>query len=130
MRAETAEKRAAERAAKTEDMYNQSAKSLRPLKLGTSVRVQNPITGRWDRVGVVVGIDQHRDYHVKLPSGRVCWRNRRYLRPASDAVPTVQAGEYPLRGSTRRHVTFQLPEDNVLRRNRRTRKSPDRLGYA
>ena len=22
-----------------------------------------------------------RDYHIKLPSGRVCWRNRRFIRP-------------------------------------------------
>ena len=28
-----------------------------------------------------MGIGKSRDYHVKLPSGRVLWRNRRFLRP-------------------------------------------------
>ena len=48
--AETAKKQTAEHMLKTEERYNLSAKTLRPLKIGTSVLIQNQITGRWDRV--------------------------------------------------------------------------------
>ena len=55
--------------------YDQRAHPLRPLKTGQHVRVQNSITKLWDRVGIVVGIGRHRDYHVKTGSGAVMWRN-------------------------------------------------------
>ena len=69
-----------------EEIYNLRSRALRPLHVGTQVRVQNPKSKRWDRDGVVIGVGRHRDYHVKLASGRVYWRNRRFLRTLS-AVP-------------------------------------------
>ena len=60
--------------------HNEHSHALPPLRLSTHVRVQNPISKRWDRQGIIIGIGRHRDYHVKLPSGRVYWRNRRFLR--------------------------------------------------
>ena len=48
--------------------------------IADEVRVQDPLSKRWDRIGVVVGIGRHRDYHIKMPNGRVYWRNRRFLR--------------------------------------------------
>ena len=65
---------------KTEETYNRSAALLPPLMIADEVRVQDPLSKRWDRIGVVVGIGRHRDYHIKMPSGRVYWRNRRFLR--------------------------------------------------
>ena len=64
-----------------EQRYNQRSKSLKPLRIGQKVRLQDHITKRWDRQGQVIGVGRNRDYHVKLPSGRVYWRNRRFLRP-------------------------------------------------
>jgi len=49
--------------------------------------VQDPRTGRWDRTGVVVGVGERRDYLVKMPSGRVWWRNRRFLRAHRPLLP-------------------------------------------
>ena len=66
--------------AHVEQRYNEHSHALPPLRLSTHVRVQNPISKRWDRQGIIIGIGRHRDYHVKLPSGRVYWRNRRFLR--------------------------------------------------
>ena len=49
--------------------YNAHAKDLKPLKIQTPVIVQNPITGKWDKTGIIVGVGKRRDYDVKLPSG-------------------------------------------------------------
>ncbi|KAF0307804.1 hypothetical protein FJT64_020895 [Amphibalanus amphitrite] len=61
--------------------YNKSTRRLPALKLGSRVDIQDPTTGRWNRIGVIVGVGQRRTYLVKTASGRVLWRNRRYLRP-------------------------------------------------
>ncbi|KAK4313075.1 hypothetical protein Pmani_015544 [Petrolisthes manimaculis] len=72
------------------DSYDAHARPLPPLDLGTTVRVQHPVTKRWDTVGTVMGIGRSRDYHVRTPSGRVLWRNRRFLRaiPSQAVVAT------------------------------------------
>ena len=68
-----------------EKNYDAHAKPLFPLKLGTDVRVQSHDTKRWDKVGVVVGVGRRRDYLIRLPSGAIMWRNRRFIR---DIPPT------------------------------------------
>ena len=77
--------------AQYEERYNAQSRSLQPLHIGAEVRVQHPTTKKRDRVGVTIGIGQHRDYHVKLPSGRVYWRNRRFLRSSYGAPPNEDA---------------------------------------
>ena len=64
-----------------------SGRILPNLPLGTHVDIQDPTSKLWTRRGVVVGIGRHRDYNVKLPSGRILWRNRRYFRPRIPAIP-------------------------------------------
>ena len=78
--------------ARNEERYNRQSRPLPQLRIGTQVRLQNPITKKWDRVGVIIGIGRHRNYRVKLPSGRVYWRNRRFMKP-----DTAQSGENYLR---------------------------------
>ncbi|XP_065182546.1 uncharacterized protein K02A2.6-like [Sycon ciliatum] len=82
----------------TQQHYNRSARSLPRLSLGAHVDIQHPRTKLWSAHGSIVAIGQHRDYLVKLPSGRIFWRNRRFLRPRvsptpppAAAVPTVYA---------------------------------------
>ena len=67
--------------ARNEERYNRQPSPLPQLRIGSQVRLQNPITKKWDRVGVIIGIGRHRDYHVKLPSGRVYWCNRCFMKP-------------------------------------------------
>ena len=90
-----ADSRQAELNEKAHAYYNASARDLKPLRVGTPVRIQDPISKRWDRVGDIVGVGQNRDYRVKLPSGRTWWRNRRFLRrynaEAEDDDPTSPA---------------------------------------
>ena len=65
------------------EYYNQHAKPLKSLRIGDKVRIQDPATKKWDRCGDIVGIGKNRDYHVRLLSGRVLWRNRRFVKPAA-----------------------------------------------
>ena len=68
------------------------------LQMGTHVDIQDPRTKMWSTHGVIVAIGNHRDYYVKLPSGRVYWRNRRFLRPYIPSIP-------PTTTPTLTHVT-------------------------
>ena len=97
------------------EAYDQHAKSLRHLPLGTRVVVQDPRTKLWSTTGTVVAIGAHRDYYVKLPSGRVFWRNRRFLRPLVTAVPPDPALPTP------------TPTPAPTRRSSRRRQRPRRL---
>ena len=97
------------------EAYDQHAKSLRHLPLGTRVVVQDPRTKLWSTTGTVVAIGAHRDYYVKLPSGRVFWRNRRFLRPLITAVPPDPALPTP------------TPTPAPTRRSSRRRQRPRRL---
>ena len=106
---------------------------LTPLKVGTDVRLQDPVSKRWDKVGIVVGVGHKRDYHIKLPSGRVLWRNRRFLRVAyTPSAPDACLADDESPNSTHtvpeRRVRFQLPSAPP-RRSVRQRRLPDRLGY-
>jgi hypothetical protein len=38
------------------DHYNLSTKKLPPLEIGQQVRIQNTISKRWDRTGVIVEV--------------------------------------------------------------------------
>ena len=93
-RAESCDRRAAARRHDATARYDAHAKPLVPLNLDTQVRLQDPTTKRWDTVGIVMGVGQSRDYLVKMPSGRVLWRNRRLLRPVPPCPddPLADAG--------------------------------------
>ncbi|XP_043241537.1 uncharacterized protein LOC122391560 isoform X1 [Amphibalanus amphitrite] len=135
------------------DHYNSTAKPLPAVRIGTTVDVQDSRTGQWDRTGIVVGVGDHRDYLVKLPSGRVLWRNRRFLRPHRPLLPCsfrpCSVPSPPARDSSpaerddSRLVRFRLDgvdapsvapcaptvtcEPAPLRRSERARRAPSRL---
>ena len=99
-------------------LYNRSSKPLGPLNIGSSVRVQDPHSKLWDKVATVIAIGQHRTYRVRLPSGRVLWRNRRYLRQIPPASPSPEPTQ-PL--------SADQTQDPAPRRSTRTRHLPRRL---
>ena len=90
--AEECDERAAVFKSRVAAHYDASARPLQQLRLSQSVLLQDPKTGLWDRTGAIVGIGNRRDYLVRLPSGRVYWRNRRYIRPLRPLV-TVPDGD-------------------------------------
>ncbi|KAK4322626.1 hypothetical protein Pmani_006603 [Petrolisthes manimaculis] len=82
----------AARADQVQRQYDEQARPLPRLCVGQRVRIQDPTSHRWDNVGEVMGHGMHRNYDVRLPSGRVWWRNRRHLRP----VPSPSNSDTPL----------------------------------
>ena len=62
---------------------------LPELNIGQRVAVQDKTSKRWTDQGEVVAADRKRSYSVKLDSGAVVWRNRRFLKPIpSSTTPT------------------------------------------
>ena len=73
------EKHAASTAMQAEHHYNQHARPLPEIGIGSKVAIQNTVTQLWDSYGIVTAIGSHRRYFVKTASGRVLVRNCCYL---------------------------------------------------
>ena len=104
-KADTVDRREQERVRSQTEYFNRSKRPLEKLKIGTMVDVQDPRSKRWSQRGMIVPVGKHSDYYVKLPSGRVYWRNRVFLRPYLPPQP-VQVGVSPQR--------LQQQEDQVF----------------
>lgn len=104
-----------------ESRYNDRARPLHTIEVGTKVRIQDHSSKLWNRIGVVVHRGKHRDYKVRLPSGSVIRRNRRFLRPIHDRRELVGEVE---------EVVKPVSEDGdepKIRRSKRVRFLPDRF---
>ncbi|KAK3854724.1 hypothetical protein Pcinc_038818 [Petrolisthes cinctipes] len=125
---------------KAKERYDTTARQLPRLHLGSYVDVQDHASGRWDRVGVIVGIGSRRDYLIKMGSGRIMWRNRKFLRPhhpmLSETIPrhkaTPEEREHgsPVDPAPPHPTTMDLGEKraaNLPRRSHRQRRAPQRL---
>ncbi|MPC51579.1 hypothetical protein E2C01_045428 [Portunus trituberculatus] len=56
---------------------------IRPLprlSVDQQVHIQDPTSRCWDKVGVVMGYGRTRDIDIRLPRGRVYWRNCHFIR--------------------------------------------------
>ena len=111
------DQRAADHRDATIRTYNRSSKPLGRLQLGATVRVQDPQTKLWDKIATVISVGQHRTYRVRLASGRVLWRNRRFLRVVPSAPTSSPAENQPSSDTS----------DHAPRRSTRTRNAPTRL---
>ncbi len=93
-------------------MTQDGATELKELSVGDMVRVQHHMTKRWDLIGEVIEIrPRGRSYLIRSESGRLYWRNRRFLRPfygKSDSGPQERSEE--------------KEEDKGLRRRKREHK--------
>jgi len=69
-----------------------ATRELTPFKVGDEVVVQNTKFKRFDRFGVIKECCDNRRYLVRLPSGMIIERNRRYLRPFRQRVLDVNNG--------------------------------------
>ena len=103
-----------------QEYYNRSAKELPEIRPGTEVFIQNDLTRRWDKVGVVVEKLRYRSYLLRLPSGRTWVRNRRFIRAKEQSTPAVPEPE---------DQEPQVPQPIPPPRPSRQKKQPDRLGY-
>ena len=102
-KADTVDRREQDRLRSQTEYFNRSKQPLEKLKIGVMVDVQDPRTKRWSQRGTIVAVGKHRDYYVKLPSGRVYWRNRVFLRPY---LPPQSVGVDPQRLHQRQDQVF------------------------
>ena len=86
-----AEKKKFEKDIQTKIYYDKSARNLPILDVGTSVRIYNHKTSRWDMRGKIVMRDTKTDrsYRILTTNDVYIFRNRRYIKPISqfDNVP-------------------------------------------
>lgn len=122
---------------KTRVYHDESALPLKPIRIGESVRIQNPVSHLWDRVGTVVSVGRYRDYRIKLGGGAVMWRNRRFLRilhpspgatgpsiPASMADPNADPNAVPERAQSSSHTGSTENRGNPTRRQGTRKRQP------
>ena len=108
--------------------YNQHSKTMPELCINQRVRVQDEETKRWNKVGTIVKIGDHRQYLVEMENGRKLWRNRKFLRliqqerTPRDVDRNRELTKFP---NPQRRVTFQedptemaADQRMMLRRNR------------
>ncbi|XP_045118183.1 uncharacterized protein K02A2.6-like [Portunus trituberculatus] len=109
--------------------HDTTARELLRLHLGGYVDVQDHVSGQWNKVGVIVGVGRRRDYLVKMNSGRILWRNRKFLRPhrplmgQNKSTPLNISARTPSREDAVPQLDSQLPP----RRSGRNRRPPQRL---
>ena len=108
--------------------YNQHSKTMPELCINQRVRVQDEETKRWNKVGTIVKIGDHRQYLVEMENGRKLWRNLKFLlliqqqRTPRDVDRNRELTKFP---NPQRRVTFQedptemaADQRMMLRRNR------------
>ena len=116
-----------ERKCKMEQCYNASAHDLPSFNMGTKVVVQDHSTKKWDKSGIIVQIGDNRDYWIKLPSGRVWRRNRRFLRKHYPiATSPIPDNDRPPSSRGTDTITDPAPTPTPRRGNRQ-RRPPERL---
>ena len=99
--------------AKAKQRYNAGARELDHLEVGDIVRVQHHVSKRWDLIGEIVKKQpRFRSYLVKSETGRLYWRNRRFIRPfvgeeekKAEDPPEARGKDLPRRGTRNRKQT-------------------------
>ena len=112
---EKAERKANDHDYKAKAYYNRSAKELPGLKPGEHIALYNQSSSKWDTHGTILQrISKHR-YAIKLESGSILQRNRKYLRPRNPLSVTRNEPKEILRNTM------------DLRRSTRTKEESNRL---
>ncbi len=79
--------------AAVKNKYDESARGLPPLHVGTKVRIQDHATKLWSHNGEIVRVGaksgRPRSYLMRFANGRLLWRNRRHIKP----MRAVSSGE-------------------------------------
>jgi len=121
----------------TEAYYNDGAHPLKPLRVGTRVRIQDHVSKRWEHLGEIVGVGEHRKYRIKLPSGRTWWRNRRFLRQVNADIEEDENDDERPSPSDAEDDTETVAasqddddQDQAPRRSSRPKKKPERYGVS
>ena len=94
-------KRATQHAAETAN----PGVTLADLEVGTSVRVQNLMTRRWDQTGIIISTNHSgRSHHIHLDDDTVVRRNRCYIKPIPSEPVNHQDQPAPPTRSCQHHL--------------------------
>lgn len=64
--------------------WDKGAYNLKKLKIGDRIRLQDPVTKKWDEIyEIIESFRNGRSFKIKDRFGRIKWRNRRFLRPVN-----------------------------------------------
>lgn len=119
---------------RAKERHDASARPLPVLRIRSYMDVRSHVSGRWDRMGVIVGVGKRRDYLVKMGSGRTLWRNRKFLRRHRVMMPvgvtTSTSSDVGRRSdgtAARRDPPISPTPPPAPRRSGRQRREPQRL---
>ena len=73
--------------------YDNTARNLPRITVGDQVRIQDHTSNKWTLGGRIVDVRPNGSYMVKLPSGRLIWRIRKYLYKIPVRTRSSSAGE-------------------------------------
>ena len=85
----------AENVLKAAEHYDKNAKPLPQLGVRSHVVVQDHPTKKWIHHGVIIEVPRPREYLIRLSSGRVWRRNRRFVRKTYPVIAPPQAAAQP-----------------------------------
>ena len=85
----------AENVLKAAENYDKNAKPLPKLGIRSHVVVQDHATKKWVHHGVIIEVPRPREYLIRLSSGRVWRRNRRFVRKTYPVIAPPQAAAQP-----------------------------------
>ncbi len=67
---------------RAKEQHDRRAHKLEQLEPGMVVRVQHHLTKKWDLIGTVMEVKPRgQSYLVQSETGRLYWRNRKFIRP-------------------------------------------------
>ena len=130
IQSEEAEQKLADTTTAMKQSYNQHARLLPDITIGTKVALQDQRTKRWDIYGTFTDIGPNRRYFIKTLSGRVLVRNRRFLRkrvPLSFTPIQPQANRPTPSELAHQASPSSLTPTTTPRRSSRTRVPTKRL---
>ena len=97
--------------------YDQGTQKLGVLEVGDVVRVQHHMRKCWDLIGKIEEVNRlGRSYLVRLETGRLYWRNRRFIKPLHEGPED--------RVTSRVESSASAP----VRRSDREKRAPVRYG--
>ena len=102
---------------RTSEKLNMHCRDLKKLDVGDRCFIQNqtgPSPKRWDRTGIVMEINPHNQYSVRVDgSRRLTTRNRRFLRYFQPAVDMIQPTTPPLKRNNIEPEHFDQNQESV-----------------
>ncbi len=105
---------------RAKDQHDSRARKLEQLEPGTVVRVQHHLTKRWDLIRTVMEVKPRgRSYLVRSATGRLYWRNRKFIRPYFPSEDKDDNLKWAGLDAGNRSA------GSGLRRSRRDRRKPD-----